>query len=139
MQTMQWKRSLSQLCSNHSNKVYQIKKNFDCNSKMVVYLIQRRICGKQCNSSTKTTFRAGANNYKSTHRDFRKEQNLLNRARNQKRFHKHYLQSSHNGISENIKNEKIIMAKILIKIIIAIVIMTIKTVKVGNRMNIYKR
>ena len=99
MQTMQWKRPLSQLCSNHSNKVYQIKKNFDCNSKMVVYLIQRRICGKQCNSSTKTTFRAGANNYKSIYRDFRKEQNLLNRTRNQKRFHKHYLQSSHNGIS----------------------------------------
>ena len=46
------KRLSCQLCSNmkntstfkskHSNKVYQIKKNFNCNSKMVVYLIE---CG----------------------------------------------------------------------------------------------
>ena len=46
------KRPPCQLCSNmkntstfkskHSNKVYQIKKNFNCNSKMVVYLIE---CG----------------------------------------------------------------------------------------------
>ena len=44
------KRPPCQLCSNmkntstfkskHSNEVYQIKKNFNCNSKMVVYLIE---------------------------------------------------------------------------------------------------
>ena len=53
------KRPPCQLCSNmkntstfkskHSNQVYQIKENFECNSKMVVYLIECRICGKQCN------------------------------------------------------------------------------------------
>ena len=39
-----------------------------------------------------TKFRAGANNFQSKHRNFRKEQELSNQARNQKRFHVHYLQ-----------------------------------------------
>ena len=52
----------------------------------------------QC--STVTKFRAGANNYKSTHRNFRKEQILSNQARNQKIFHEHYLQNNHNGICD---------------------------------------
>ena len=67
--------------SKHSNEVYQIKKNFNCNSKMVVYLIECRVCGKQYNGSTVTKFRARANNYKSTHRNFLKEQILPNQAR----------------------------------------------------------
>ena len=54
---------------------------------MVVYLIECNVCGKQYNGSTVTTFRATANNYKSTHRNFRKEQILSNKARNQKHFH----------------------------------------------------
>ena len=80
------KRPPCQLCSNmkntitfkskHSNHVYQIKKNFNCNSKIVVYLIECRICGKQHNSSTFTKFCTRANNYKSTHHNFRKEQIL---------------------------------------------------------------
>ena len=86
--------------SKHSNEVYQIKKNFNCNSKMVVYLIECRVCGKQYNGSTVTKFRARANNYKSTHCNFRKEQIMSSEARNQKRFHKHYLQNDHNGICE---------------------------------------
>ena len=80
------KRPPSQLCSNmkntstftskHSNKYYQTKKIFNCNSKMVAYLTECRICGNQYNGSTVTTFRARANDYKSTHRNFRKEQIL---------------------------------------------------------------
>ena len=60
------KRPPCQLCNNmkntstfkskHSNEVYQIKKKFNCNSKMVVYLIECRICGKQYNGSTVTNF-----------------------------------------------------------------------------------
>ena len=38
--------------------------------------------------------------YKSTHRNFRKEQTLSNQVRNQKHFHEHYLQNDHNGISD---------------------------------------
>ena len=74
------KRPSCQLCSNmkntstfkskHSNEVYQIKKNFNCNSKMVVCLIECGICGKQYNGSTVTKFCARAHNYKSTHRNF---------------------------------------------------------------------
>ena len=66
------KRPPCQLCNNmkntstfkskHSNDVYQIKKNFNCNSKMVVYLTECRVCGKQYNGSTVTKFRARANN-----------------------------------------------------------------------------
>ena len=31
----------------HSNEVYQIKKNFNCDSKMVVYFIECRVYRKQ--------------------------------------------------------------------------------------------
>ena len=99
------KRSPCQLCSNmkntstfkskHSNEVYLIKKNYNCNSKMVVYLIECSVFRKQYNGSTVTKVRARANNYKSTHRNFRKEQTLSNQARNQKHFHEHYLQNGH--------------------------------------------
>ena len=65
---------------------------------MVVYLIECSVSRKQFNGSTVTKFRARANNYKSTHRNFRKEQTLSNQARNQKRFHEHYLQNDHIGI-----------------------------------------
>ena len=68
------KRPPCQLCSNmkntstfkskHSNKVYQIKKNFKCNCKMLVYLIKCRFFGEQYNGNTVTKFRAKANNYK---------------------------------------------------------------------------
>ena len=67
---------------------------------MIVYLIECRVCGKQYNGSTVTKFRARANNYKSTHCNFRKEQILSNQARNQKRFHEHYLQNDHNNRSQ---------------------------------------
>ena len=66
---------------------------------MVVYLIECRICGKQYNGSTVTKFCARANNYKSTHRNFRKEQILSNQTGNQKRFWEH-LQNDHNGICD---------------------------------------
>ena len=39
--------------------------------------------------------RARANNYKSTHRNFRKKQKLSSQARNQKHFHEHYLQNGY--------------------------------------------
>ena len=101
------KRPLGQLCSNmkskstfkskHSDKVYQIKKNLNCNSQMVVYLMECRVCGKQYNASTVTKFRARAKNYESTHRNFQKEQKLSNQVRSQKHFHEHYLQNDHDG------------------------------------------
>ena len=77
-------KSTSAFQSKYSNEVHQIKKNFNCNSKMALYLIECRVCGKQYHGSTATKFCAGANNYKNTHRNFWKEQILLNQARNQK-------------------------------------------------------
>ena len=56
--------------SKPSIEVYQIKKNFNCNSKMVVKLIECRICRKQYNDSNVTKFPARANNYKSTYQNF---------------------------------------------------------------------
>ena len=63
-------------------------------------MIEYAVCGKHYNGSTMTTFCARANNYKSTHHNFRKEQKLLNQGRNQKHFHEHCLQNDHNGICE---------------------------------------
>ena len=40
-------KNTSTFKSTHSNEVYQIKKNVNCNSKMVVYLMERSACGKQ--------------------------------------------------------------------------------------------
>ena len=67
--------------SKHLDEVYQIKKKFNCNSKMVVYLIECRVCGKQYNRSTVTKSRAKANNYKSTHSNFWKEQKMSNQTK----------------------------------------------------------
>ena len=67
---------------------------------MVVYLIECKVCGKQYSGSTVTKFHARANNYKSTHRNFWKEQKLSNQARNQEHFHKHYLQNDDKGICD---------------------------------------
>ena len=57
-------KNTSTFKSKHSNKVYQIKKNFKCNCKMLVYLIKCRFFGEQYNGNTVTKFRAKANNYK---------------------------------------------------------------------------
>ena len=67
---------------------------------MVIYLIEFRVCRKQYSSSTVTKFRARANNYKSTHRNFWKEQKLSNQTRNQKRYLEHYLENGHNEICD---------------------------------------
>ena len=93
-------KNTSTFKNKHSNEVYQIKKNFNCNSKMVIYLIECRVCRNKYNGSTVTKFRARVNNYKSTHPNFRKEQILSNQVRNQKHFHEHYLQNEHNEICD---------------------------------------
>ena len=67
-------KNTSTFKSKHFNKVYHVKKNFNCNSKMVIYLTECRVCGKQYNGSTMKKFCARANNYKSTHHSFWKEQ-----------------------------------------------------------------
>ena len=59
--------------SKHSHKIYQIKKNFNCNPEMMVYLIEYNVCGNQYNSSTVRKFCARAVNFKSTYRNFQKE------------------------------------------------------------------
>ena len=94
-------KNTSTFKSKHSNiQSLSNKENSNCNSKMVVYLIECRVSGKQYNGSTATKFRRRANNYKSTHRNFWKEQILSNQARIQKRFHEHYLQNDHNKICD---------------------------------------
>ena len=67
-------------------------------SKMMIYLIEYRVCGKQYNGSTGTKFPARAHNHKSMHHNVQKEQKLSNQVRNQKRFYERYLQSDHNWI-----------------------------------------
>ena len=67
-------KNTSTFKSKHLNEVYQAMKNFSCNSKMVVYLTECRVCGKQYNGSTMKKLCARANNYKNTHHSFQKEQ-----------------------------------------------------------------
>ena len=97
-QLCSYMKNTSTFKSKNSNEVYQITINVNCNSKIVAYLIDCRICGKRYNGSTVTKFPARANNYKNTHPLFQREQKLSNQARNQKRFQEHFLQNSHNRI-----------------------------------------
>ena len=104
------KRPHCQLCCNmkntstfkskHSNGFYQMKKNFNCNSKIVACLIECRVCKKQYNDSTVTKFDTRDNIDKRAHRHFGKEKILWNQPRNQKRFREHFLQNNHNGICD---------------------------------------
>ena len=71
-------KNTKKLKGKHSSEIYQINKTFNCNSKMVVYLKKCHACGKQYNGSFATKFHARAYNYKSTHRNFRKEQKPSN-------------------------------------------------------------
>ena len=50
--------------SKHLNKVHKINKEYNCNSKMAVNLIECEICGEQYTGSTETKFRSRENNSK---------------------------------------------------------------------------
>ena len=49
--------------SKHLNEVHKINKEYNCNSKMAVSLIECEICGEKYTGSTKTKLRSRANNY----------------------------------------------------------------------------
>ena len=97
-------KNTSTFKSKHFNKVYHVKKNFNCNSKMVIYLTECRVCGKQYNGSTMKNFvlepitiRAhiivfGKNNVKLS---IVKPETMSN----QKHFHEHQ-QNDHNRICD---------------------------------------
>ena len=86
--------------SKHFNEVYKINNDYNCHSKMAVYLIECRVCGEQYTGSTKTKFRLRSNNYKSTHRKFIIKKEVPKQALKQKRFHDHYCTESHTGIED---------------------------------------
>ena len=68
----------------------------NCNSQKVTYLLKRRTCGEAPYvDKAKTKFRARFNNYKRTHRSYKKTRKV-----SQQRFHEHYRQHSHNGIGD---------------------------------------
>lgn len=75
---------------------------------MVVYLTKCHAYGKKCNGKTMTKFCTRANNYKSTHYNFRKEQKLSNQARNQKHLHEHLHKTT---ILDQAKTEKSLQQK----------------------------
>ena len=79
--------------------IHKINKNYNCNSKMAVYLIECKICGEQYTGSTKTKFRYRANNYKLTQRKLMNKEAVPKQALKQKRFHEHYCSDRHNGIA----------------------------------------
>ena len=86
--------------SKHLDEIHKINKNYKFNSKMVVYLIECKICGEQYTGSTKTKFRYRANNYERTQRKFMNKEAVPKQALKQKRFHEHYCSDRHNGIED---------------------------------------
>ena len=93
-------KNSSTFMGKNSNQVYQIKKKFNCNSNIVVYLIECSVCRKQYKNTPVTKFCARANNYKSTYRHFWKGQKLSNQVCNQKRHCKHFVENDQNGICD---------------------------------------
>ena len=84
-----------------------LKGPLDCNSNHVIYLFECKKCQYRFPyvGSTKTKFRYRINNYKSTHRKFRKkyvEKDLAILIKKselkQKNFHEHYCSEGHQGI-----------------------------------------
>ena len=86
--------------SKHLDEIHKINKNYNCNSKVAVYLIEFKICGEQYTGSAKTKFRSRANNYKSMQRKFMNKEAVPKQALKQKRFHEHCCLSRHNGIED---------------------------------------
>ena len=91
-----------------TNETFNILKGpLDCNSNHVIYLFECKQC-KYCFPyvrSTKTKFRYRINNYKSTHRKFRKKYVakdlaiVIKRSElQQKLFHANYFAEGHQGI-----------------------------------------
>ena len=90
------------------NETFNVLKHpLDCNSNHVIYLFECKQCQYRLPyvGSTKTKFRYRINNYKSTHRKFRKkyvEKDLAIVVKKselkQKLFHEHYCSEGHQGI-----------------------------------------
>ena len=85
--------------SQHLNEVPKSTKEYHCNSKMAVYLIECEICGEQYTGSTKTKFRSRANNYKSIQRKFVNKEAVPKQVLKQG-FRKHYCSDRHNGTED---------------------------------------
>ena len=88
---------------------YNVRHNkglLDYNSNKVIYLSECKNCQFKfpCVGSTVTKFRFRFNNYKSTHRNFRKKlkkgiiQEIKKSELKQKLFHEHYCSDGHEGI-----------------------------------------
>ena len=86
--------------SKHLDEIHKINENYNCNSKMAVYLIECNICSEQYTGITKTKFRSRANNCKSTQRKFMNKEAVLKQALKQKRFHEDYCSDRHNSIED---------------------------------------
>ena len=86
--------------SKHLNEVHKINKNYNCNSKMAVYLIKCQICGEQYTGSTKTKFRSRENNYKNKQRKFVNKKPVPKQTLKQKRSPENYWSDRHNGIED---------------------------------------
>ena len=78
--------------STTTNKSYKIRpENLNCNSEKVVYLYTCKTCHKQYTGSS-VEFRARFNNYRSAHRNYKKNKKVL-----QESFHEHFERFKHNG------------------------------------------
>ena len=85
--------------------MFKIEKGpLNCNSELVVYLVNCKVCGIQNVGSTVNKYRTRFNNYKSVHRKFRnqttKGHSKGKQAFCQEKFHKHFCSDGHSGIED---------------------------------------
>ena len=84
--------------SKRFDEAYKINNDYNCNSKMSIYLIECQVYGQQCIGSTKTKFWSRTNHYKSMHRKFMSKKGVPKQALKTKKILDHYFKDIHTSI-----------------------------------------
>ena len=85
--------------SKHLNEVHKINKEYNCSSKMAVYLIESEICGEQYTGSTKKSLDLGQGTIRGVRRECLNKDAVPQQTLKQKRFER-YFSDRHNGIED---------------------------------------
>ena len=83
-----------------TKSTYKINRNFNCNSKCLIYLLSFKTCSKQCTGKKVDKFRSRWINSKAY---ARKAASVNIESFREQFFQNHYLQDIHHGFSEDVK------------------------------------
>ena len=82
--------------SQNTQRTFKINHELNCSSNRVIYLLRCKVCELQYVGQTSTPFRERWNNYKAHQRKIKRGEKAP-----QESFHRHFLQSDHNGLEND--------------------------------------